>query len=567
MDIKKRALALLVAIVMILSALCSCTAPEVGGLGEPNPERFEIAGEEAFEIELGLTRVLIIDENEAVLDKIQWSVDGDAVTVDGQGVIMAVKLGVATVTARYGELSDSVTVTVVEAGGNNGSGDTEGDGNGDGSGDSEADDFGSEYPVITIAEALEIAAECTSGSSSQKYYIIGTVSSILSLKNGEMYVYDQTGSIYIYRSTYNDGSKLSATSLATGDRVIIHGTLRNYKGTLEVDNGSVVEIDGKGGSGSGNTGSGGSGSGSAGVNSNMDGSAVVGDDPYSNITKDNFYKNYSPATSYSDAYYRTLHGFLSGEITVPDAAPKISAYQPKIGGSYVKNSVMVYLDGGNTYVVYDAYGYEAFRVYRGAAYITLEEVAAHMYAFGVLPANHSASKNTKPQSSAWGKHLRVNHTKFTGNTSQYPYEPELPDISGCGGALTYYEMDIGTTGTDTGNGYAVALYNDGSTIVRGAARIVYTRQDKNRNGVIEPALGELYLFYTYNHYNDFQEYLNYAGGWGEMFGNVTGGGKISDKNNCNPTPYVPVVYSEIRAQDAAFVVIYPFASFSKRWAF
>ena len=50
------------------------------------------------------------------------------------------------------------------------------------------------------------------------------------------------------------------------------------------------------------------------------------------------------------------------------------------------------------------------------------------------------------------------------------------------------------------------------------------------------------MFYTYNHYNDFQEYLNYEGGWGEMFGNITGGGPISDYDpNFPPTPYVPSV--------------------------
>ena len=57
-------------------------------------------------------------------------------------------------------------------------------------------------------------------------------------------------------------------------------------------------------------------------------------------------------------------------------------------------------------------------------------------------------------------------------------------------------------------------------------------------------LDEKFLFYTYNHYNDFQEYLNYEGGWGEMFGNITGGGTLSSKYDYNPTPYVEVVRSE-----------------------
>ena len=52
------------------------------------------------------------------------------------------------------------------------------------------------------------------------------------------------------------------------------------------------------------------------------------------------------------------------------------------------------------------------------------------------------------------------------------------------------------------------------------------------------------MFYTHNHYNDFREYLNYYGGWGEMFGNVTGGGVYSSNNQCNPTPYPVTAYAD-----------------------
>jgi hypothetical protein len=173
----------------------------------------------------------------------------------------------------------------------------------------------------------------------------------------------------------------------------------------------------------------------------------------------------------------------------------------------------------------------------------LEEVAAYVWAFGDIPANHSTSKKTSPSSSIWGEYLRVNHTKFSGDTSRYPYEPVLPRISGCGGDFTYYEMDIGTTGTDCDPSYYATIYNNGSRITRGAARIVYARFDRNGNSIIEP--NEKHVFYTYNHYNDFQEYLNYYGGWGEMFGNITGGGTISSKYDYNPTPYVPVVNAPI----------------------
>ena len=271
-------------------------------------------------------------------------------------------------------------------------------------------------------------------------------------------------------------------------------------------------------------------------------------DPYVGVNKDDFYADYSPACCYVDACYRTQHYLMSGYLEVPDQYPTISSYQPSQDGMLLRNTDCYYLDDGNTYVVVDAYGVEVLRVYKGAAYITLEEVAAYMYAFGgsksSIPANYTSSKSTKPTNNPWGIFLRVNHSFFSGDTDKYPYEPVLPNISGCGGDAEYYEMDIGTTGTYTGDGYPVKIYNNGTVITRGAARIVYTRQDLNRNGIYEP--DEVFLFYTANHYNDFREYLNYYGGWGEIFGNETGGGKLSDQYNCNPTPYVPTGYASFQ---------------------
>ena len=266
-------------------------------------------------------------------------------------------------------------------------------------------------------------------------------------------------------------------------------------------------------------------------------------DPYVGVSEEEFYADYEPATSYMDAYYRSLHYFMSGDIEVPDQAPDIADNQPMENGLYVRNTSYLYSEDGNTYYVLDGEGNIVNRVFKGGAYITLEEVAAYVFAFGDIPANYSSNKRTKPTESPWGEYLRVNNTKFTGNTSRYPYEPELPRISGCGGDLQYYEIDIGTTGTDCDPSYTAELYNDGYSISRGAARIVYTRYDRNGNQIIEN--DEKYLFYTYNHYNDFQEYLNYEGGWGEMFGNITGGGTISSKNDYNPTPYVQVVRREL----------------------
>ncbi len=268
-------------------------------------------------------------------------------------------------------------------------------------------------------------------------------------------------------------------------------------------------------------------------------------DPYVNVSKDEFYANYKPANCREDALYRSQHGFLSGSLEVPGQYAEEADNRPMEDGKYVRNTGNYYLDDGNTYVVVDAKGKTVMKIYKGGGYITLEEVAAYMYAFGGssdnLPANYTSKKSAKPANSIWGKYLRLNHSYFVGNTSKYPYEPELPNISGCGGSLRYYEMDLGTTGTVT-PGYKSGEYNNGNSITRGAARLVYARQDLNGNGTYEQ--NEIYVFYTHNHYNDFREYLNYYGGWGEMFGNVTGGGVFDSKTQCNPTPYVPTAYRD-----------------------
>ncbi len=268
-------------------------------------------------------------------------------------------------------------------------------------------------------------------------------------------------------------------------------------------------------------------------------------DPYVGMTSEEFYANYTPAKTREDALYRSQHGFMSGSIEVPGQYAVEAENRPMEDGKYIRNTSNYYLDDGNTYVIVDAAGKEVTRIFRGGAYITLEEVAAYMYAFGGssddLPANYTSKKRGSPQDSIWGKYLRLNHSYFIGNTAKYPYEPELPNISGCGGDLRYYEMDLGTTGTVT-DGYKSREYNTGIGIVRGAARLVYARQDLNGNGTYEQ--DEIYVFYTHNHYNDFREYLNYYGGWGEMFGNVTGGGVFDSKTQCNPTPYVPTAYKE-----------------------
>ena len=380
----------------------------------------------------------------------------------------------------------------------------------DGGGDTEEEYDEAAWAIVDEAYSLAV------GKAMGYYTLSGTVTSIdepysdgyvmltFVVKGREDYP------IYCYK-LQGEGADI----IGVGDSVTVYGNIKNYQGTVEFDKNCLLMS----------------------YKSDNTKPDIAGD-PYVNTTASQFYASYTPATSNTDAYYRSLHGFMSGSIVVPDQAPTLSSYRPKNGNLYVRNSDMKLSSDKKTYTVVDAYGNAAFEVYKDGAYITLEEVAAYVYAFGTYPKNHVTDKDTDPNDSVWGEYLRLNHTSFSGDTSKYPYEPVLPNISGCGGDLRYYEMDIGTTGTDCDPSYPSALYNNGYSITRGAARIVYGKNDLDKDGVYE--IGEFHVFYTYNHYNDFQEYLNYEGGWGEMFGNITGGGTISSKSDYNPTDYVSV---------------------------
>ena len=272
------------------------------------------------------------------------------------------------------------------------------------------------------------------------------------------------------------------------------------------------------------------------------------EDPYLNVDEDEFYQDYYMASTYEDAVYRTRHYLMSGDTSPQDQAPTISSSQPKDNGKLMRNTSLTYSDYDENgdpiaYTVVDEVGDPIYTIFKDAAYTTLQDVAAYVFAFNDIPANYIQGKHGNPSTNPWHKWLRCNQSNFSGSTTSYPYEPALPDISGIGGDLHYYEIDIGTTGTSTDPSYMPHEYNDGKNIDRGAARIVYASYRKYDD---ELSPNERYVFYTYNHYNDFQEYLNYYNGWGEMFGNITGGGEMSSHENYNPTPYPEVVYSDFR---------------------
>lgn len=266
----------------------------------------------------------------------------------------------------------------------------------------------------------------------------------------------------------------------------------------------------------------------------------IPEDLYKDMSEEDFYNNYERCNTPEDDYSRYLYDYMYGDLEVPDQELTIAEYQYRKDAYLAHNDKAMYMEyelkvSNTIYNLYDCYGNKIYEIYYGGAYITVEDVASYIYAFGEAPRNYEESTTAKPSDSPWGKYLRLSGGEFEGNAS---YMPDLPGISSSGGNLIYYEVDIGTTGTDADPNRPNRIYNDGTRIERGGARIVYSKYYADSGAPVLPE--DRYVFYTNNYYNDFQEYLNYYQGWGEKFGNITGGGTLSSNNPnaCNPTPYV-----------------------------
>jgi hypothetical protein len=255
------------------------------------------------------------------------------------------------------------------------------------------------------------------------------------------------------------------------------------------------------------------------------------------VTSTKFYANYQPATSALDATYRTKHGFISGSIVAQLQHQTIASYQPKNGSVFYRNASSYLSESNTVWMVVDSTGKTLRSIFKGGGYVTLDDVAAYIYAFGDVPANYVANNRPNPSKSIWGKYLRANNNSFTLDTTKYtePYLPEGVSASVSGGTKQYYECDIGTTGSYDYSDMSAKTYNTGTAITRGTSRICYTRAYADGSAITDP--NERYVFYTCDHYYDFQEYLNYGDGWGAVFG--------YGKSKCNRTDvssleYVPV---------------------------
>lgn len=102
-----------------------------------------------------------------------------------------------------------------------------------------------EYEIITIAEALEKCGE-PGNTTTERYYICGTVTEMKNINFGEMTVTDETGSIYVY-GTYSSDGELAYSEMTDkayeGDLVLLHCILQNYDGTKEVKNARLIDFE------------------------------------------------------------------------------------------------------------------------------------------------------------------------------------------------------------------------------------------------------------------------------------------------------------------------------------
>ncbi len=281
-------------------------------------------------------------------------------------------------------------------------------------------------------------------------------------------------------------------------------------------------------------------------------------DPYEGIDTLNevkaFYDTYTRATSYEDAQYRTLHNLISGDHTSSEVFPDDSIDREMVGESHVRNSHIsyTYRDDGSyeSYKLFDLAGNYEY-IFYGGGYTQLDEVAAYLLAFGETPPNIADDKYldlNEIDNGLWWRYTRKNNSYYSGPSDyKYQYEPYLPGQYY--DTKDYYEVDFGDwinyNTTDYGYTKGVYVNEDSNTFgPRGNLRFCYVENVYKRSDGSE--VEDRYVFYTYNHYNDFVEFLNYSGGWGPVFGNETAG---NDNNEYvpskPPTPYVESVFQPL----------------------
>ena len=103
--------------------------------------------------------------------------------------------------------------------------------------------------VFQMAEKVEVPlSTCAdvnnNGVDGKVYRVKGTCTSIANTQYGNWYLTDDTGTVYIYGTLYNGATQqFTKLGLEVGDIVTVEGPRKNYNGTIELVDVTVIEIE------------------------------------------------------------------------------------------------------------------------------------------------------------------------------------------------------------------------------------------------------------------------------------------------------------------------------------
>lgn len=258
---------------------------------------------------------------------------------------------------------------------------------------------------------------------------------------------------------------------------------------------------------------------------------------------------------------------LAGDRQEMDYIPSSATANPQNAeGIYYRLSTMNYGDNGNSFRINMIDGTEGPVIFKGGAYTNIEDIAAYITAFGDNPPNARFTKSNKSNALYnWGSIARINYDFYSNDNSpkKFNYETECYTHSQYFAKTPspnnywyhYFESDVGATNWNDEpyqrGAYENSLrpYNNGEQITRGALRFVWTYNWTNveHGEILKGTIDESYernVYYTTTHYNDFQQYLNYYGGWAQRVGNTELGnewGQYVASNHIHSMPGVNLV--------------------------
>ena len=104
-----------------------------------------------------------------------------------------------------------------------------------------------EQGCISILDALELCNGLASTAyTSEKYYVMGTITEIVNTEYGNMYIADENGNTFFIYGTYSADGKERFNAMSNqpkvGDTIKIYGIIGNYNGTPQMKDGWIGHV-------------------------------------------------------------------------------------------------------------------------------------------------------------------------------------------------------------------------------------------------------------------------------------------------------------------------------------